>query len=135
MRDLIFIRRKEGDKPTDGVEGPRAEFARKGESTVSGGFVYRGESFPGLRGRLVFADRSGRLMAARADGRGSIERLLVGNQRALSSEDVATVRPGRMGELFILTTKGNIYELQKRTTASRKKRKSRRPLMAWVAPF
>lgn len=122
----------EGQKPTEGVVGPRAEFAQAENRRIAGGFVYRGESFPSLRGKLVFADSSGRLMASRTDGRGLTERLLVGNQHALIEETVAGVRAGRMGELFILTGKGNIYELQKRTTASKKIRRSRRPMMAWV---
>jgi len=122
-----------GDRPTEGVVGPRAEFAKAAERQITGGFVYRGESFPSLRGKLVFADSSGRLMASRIDGRGVMERLLVGNQVALNDETIAGVRSGRMGELFILTGGGNIYELQKRITAEEKpRRKKSRPLMAWT---
>lgn len=120
-----------GQKPTEGVEPPRTEYATDGFNRVAGGFIYRGELFPALRGRLLLADASGRLMTARASGHSEMERLLVGNRQALSSQAVTGIRPGPSGELFILTGNGDIYELQKRNASARSKKK-KRPLLCWA---
>ncbi|MCB1234809.1 MAG: PQQ-dependent sugar dehydrogenase [Verrucomicrobiae bacterium] len=130
----FFYPPSRGEKPEDGVEPPRAEFAKSTEDGVAGGFVYRGERFPELRGKLLFASSKGSLMATRADGGAPVDRLLIGNQMAFSGHGIAGIRPGPMGEIFIFSADGGVYELQKRTTASQVK-KSRRPLLCWAAPF
>lgn len=123
-----------GKKPTEGVEGPRTEFATDGDDRVAGGFIYRGELFPALRGRLLLADTAGRLLTARATGNRTgeaMDRLLIGNRQSLASQSVTGIRPGPTGELFILTGNGDIYELQKRNASARSK-KAKKPLLAWA---
>ncbi len=120
-----------GRKPTEGVIAPRIEFASQGGIRAAGGFIYRGEKFPALRGRLLFAGTDGRLMSSRVDGKGGIARLLVGNQRSLGNQAVTGIRPGPMGELFVMTRNGDIYELQKRN-ASATSKKRKRPILCWA---
>ena len=120
-----------GQKPTEGVEGPRTEFLAVGPDRVAGGFIYRGELFPSLRGKLLFADTSGRLLTARMSSKSAINRLLVGNRQTLTTHSITGIRPGPTGELFILAGNGDIYELQKRNASARSK-KARRPLLCWA---
>ncbi|MCB1232595.1 MAG: PQQ-dependent sugar dehydrogenase, partial [Verrucomicrobiae bacterium] len=120
-----------GRKPTEGVVGPRVEFAAESGMRAAGGFIYRGNQFPALRGRMLFSGSDGRLMTSRIDGQGQIDRLLVGNQNSLAANAITAIRPGPTGELFVLTRNGDIFELQKRTTSARSK-KSRRPILCWA---
>ncbi len=121
----------QGRKATEGVVGPHTEIARQGGDRIAGGFIYRGNQFPALRGRLMLASASGRLLASRMGGQEEIARLLVGNQGALGASSITGIRPGPTGELFILTGNGDIYELQKQTSAVRSK-KAVRPLLCWI---
>jgi glucose/arabinose dehydrogenase len=98
----------EGDPPPDAVapvyEYPRAD----GRCAVTGGFVYRGEAIPALRGAYVFADFCvGRIHAlAVQDGRVTDERDLGVRMDALVSfaEDAA-------GELYVLSLGGQISRI------------------------
>ena len=121
-----------GRKSTEGVTAPRTEFASVGGDRIAGGFIYHGNHFPALRGRLMFASASGRLMSSRLGSQDDvISRLLVGNQRSLSTNAVTGIRPGPTGELFVLTSSGDIYELQKQNSAVRSK-KAKRPMLCWA---
>ena len=80
----------------------------------------------------MFASASGRLMSSRLGSQDDvISRLLVGNQRSLSTNAVTGIRPGPTGELFVLTSSGDIYELQKQNSAVRSK-KAKRPMLCWA---
>lgn len=127
----FFYPPSRGKKPTEGVKAPVAEFGRNGGDRAAGGFIYRGELFPALRGRLVLASSGGRILSARMGGHGGMARLVVGNQRELVSGSITGIRPGPTGELFVLTRSGGIYELQKQTAAIGSK-KSKRPLLCWA---
>lgn len=126
-----FYPPSKGRRPNEGVTGPRVEFPGRGGNRATGGFIYRGGDFPALHGRLIFSGADGRLMVSRTDGKGGIERLLVGNQSALAASGVTGIRPGPSGELFVMNQNGDIYELQKRSTSARTK-KLKRPLLCWA---
>lgn len=126
-----FYPPSKGKRSTEGVTSPRIEFASEENVRAAGGFIYRGEEFPALRGRLLFSDSNGKLMSSKIDGQGGISRLLVGNQRSLGSTPITGIRPGPTGELFLLTDNGDVYELQKRN-ASATSKKSKRPILCWA---
>ncbi|MCB1087045.1 MAG: PQQ-dependent sugar dehydrogenase [Verrucomicrobiae bacterium] len=127
----FFYPPSRGRRPTDGVRAPIAEFARNGSDLATGGFIYRGELFPALRGRLLMSSSGGRILTSRISGDSSLARLMVGNQREVTEAGITGIRPGPTGELFILTKGGGIYELQKQT-ASAGSKKRRRPLLYWA---
>lgn len=129
----FFYPPAKGRKPSDGgVRAPKAEFARQGGERAAGGFIYRGQSFPALRGRLLVATSAGRILSARfSSGQSEMARLVVGNQRELAGNQITGIRPGPTGELFILTRSGGIYEMQKQTAAIGS-RKAKKPLLCWV---
>lgn len=127
----FFYPPAKGRKPTEGVKAPAAEYARNGGERAAGGFIYRGQAFPALRGRLLLASSGGRILSARLGGNREMARLVVGNQRELAGNLITGIRPGPTGELFILTRGGGIYELQKQTAAIGS-RKFKRPLLCWA---
>ena len=76
--------------------------------SVTGGYVYRGDAIPGLRGAYVFADFvSGRLWRLdEADGSFDLEELLQ------SSLKIASFAEGLDGELYVLDFEdGGIFRL------------------------
>lgn len=58
---------------TQGLIDPLSDYPHaNGDSSITGGFVYRGNDLPALRGRYVFGDfSSGRIWALEDDGQGS----------------------------------------------------------------
>ena len=61
-----------GDCGPAGMEDPVSEYGHSdGNDSITGGYVYRGDSLPALRGRYVFGDfGSGRIWALDDDGQG-----------------------------------------------------------------
>jgi len=57
---------------TAGLIGPLSDYPHaNGDNSITGGFVYRGDAVPALRGRYVFGDfGSGRIWALEDDGQG-----------------------------------------------------------------
>ena len=111
--------RLEGTKPFQGTPptshvAPLYEYAtgEDGACAVTGGYVYRGDRIPALRGVYVFADAcQGRVMGLRADGgnltdRGALGPVITGQPYAISSfgEDAS-------GEVYVLSLAGGIYRL------------------------
>jgi glucose/arabinose dehydrogenase len=82
-------------------------FDKEGGNAVTGGYVYRGETFPEMQGFYFFADwTNGRVWALTHSAYGAIKRELLETGFQISSffEDVE-------GELYILTIDGNMYHL------------------------
>lgn len=84
----------------------------------TGNIVYRGESFPSLAGKLIFASHDGQLMACdpvegsrQGSRQGSPLRALdLGN---LSQREFSALRTTPMGELVILCEDGSVFEMRK----------------------
>ena len=87
---------------------PAVTYGRDGGCSVIGGFVYRGRSIPGLRGRYVYGDFcSGRTWSFRWDGRQVRDHLAewaTVPQLASFGEDGA-------GELYAVAITGRLYRL------------------------
>jgi glucose/arabinose dehydrogenase len=76
-----------------------------GGNAVTGGYVYRGEQFPGMQGFYFFADwTNGRVWALEPTARNTLELLDTGDQISSFFED-------SNGELYILTITGEMYQL------------------------
>ena len=122
-----------GKKPNQGVANPKAEFRQDTGATIAGSMIYRGNHFPSLHGKLVFASQSGQLMAARTDtGTEIIDRIKIANQASLDEGGITGIRPGPEGEILVMTARGGIFGIEKQTTASGP-RKPRRPLLCLIA--
>jgi glucose/arabinose dehydrogenase len=92
-----------------GLEMPLAEYTHREGRSITGGFVYRGQSIPALRGHYLFADfASGTLWSIPADTRAlAAPRRLLDTGLAVSSfgEDAA-------GEVYLLDHGGGgVYRL------------------------
>ena len=111
--------RMEGSHPYDGADPlagavpPVFEYSHDdGGCTVAGGYVYRGESIPGLNGAYVFADYC----------LGRIEALRLRNGRVIGHRALGPVVPGlssfgedARGELYAMSLGGGVYRLAPRS--------------------
>ncbi len=103
---------REGFHPFEGDEEPKTElidpiheYGRDDGVSVTGGYVYRGEEVPSLRGKYVFGDYgSGRLWAIEFDG---TEKTGLVDLGKVSSP--ASFGTDRDGELYICSFDGHIY--------------------------
>ncbi len=97
-----------GSAPPDHV-GPVFEYTHDEGCSITGGYVYRGRQIPGLAGAFVFADYCAsqiRAVAADADGTFLDERTLA---VGLPEQSVVSFGEGPDGELYVLTSGGEIY--------------------------
>lgn len=95
------------------MEYPNAANRRGGIGTaVIGGYVYRGNSIPGLRGKYIFGDLSGKSGSPRGklfagteqgDGRWSMEEMNIEGRSELG-EYVLAFGEDADGELYVMTT-------------------------------
>ena len=95
-----------GDAPDDAVP-PVFEYDHDTGVSITGGFVYRGEAIPALRGRYVFGDFLAGFVATLTleDGEWRAEQLPIDvPQLASFGEDSA-------GELYALNLSGTVYRL------------------------
>jgi len=79
-----------------------------GRCSVTGGYVYRGDAIPGLRGAYLFSDYcDGVIRALRLDGRD------VEQSASLNLQAPAVVSFGQDndGELYVLSLEGPVYRL------------------------
>ena len=95
-----------------GLELPVAVYpTRDGNCAVTGGYVYRGDAHPALRGFYLFADYcSGRIWAldAEAARRGvPVEPTLV----AETGLSIASFAEDKAGELYVLAFDGRVYRI------------------------
>ena len=95
-----------------GREPPMAEYPHSAGVSVTGGYVYRGNAIPGLRGRYVFGDFSnGNIWAINRDA-GMIDQGGVALDTSLS---ISAFAEDAAGELYVLNYSGGagegIYQL------------------------
>jgi uncharacterized repeat protein (TIGR03806 family) len=84
-----------------GLIDPVAEYGRNVGVSITGGFVYRGQRIPQLRGRYVFGDfGSGRLMALADDA--ATGRFRVDTLVETTGLNIASFAENAQGELFAL---------------------------------
>ncbi len=125
---------KNGNRIIDGLTPPAVEFSPdSSEKTHTGSFIYRGERFPTLVGKLVFASSNGQLMAASTeeDENGKEIPLQILDHGSEIDKEIKALRPGAFGEIFVLCADGDVFEIHKTVTAANH-RKSRRPLVCAV---
>jgi glucose/arabinose dehydrogenase len=107
--------RMEGDHPYDGADPPAHvvrpvfEYSHDdGGCTVTGGYVYRGESIPDLYGAYVFADFClGALQAIRLEGGRVIDHRVLGPIVA----NLSSFGEDARGELYAMSLGGALYRL------------------------
>lgn len=94
---------------TNGLEFPIVDYGRSEGVSVTGGFVYRGPSFPSLQGVYLYADfGTGSIWGLRyVNGQVTSQRLLLASKLAVSSfgEDEA-------GEVYLTSFNGNVYQIK-----------------------
>lgn len=85
---------------------PIVEHDRREARSITGGYVYRGEVIPGLRGAYVYGDyETGKLWSLRYDGKEVREHTELGNVRNPSSFGVDAE-----GELYVTSFDGRVYK-------------------------
>jgi glucose/arabinose dehydrogenase len=101
-----------GESPcrTEGLIDPVVEYGHGQGCSVTGGYVYRGERIPDLRGTYVYGDYcSGRIWGAPSEEPGN------GTARLLLETDlsIASFGEGLDGELYVIDhDDGGIYRLR-----------------------
>lgn len=94
----------------EGLTLPVAEYDHGDGCSVTGGYVYRGQAIPDMRGTYFYSDfcrgfvRSFRLVGGSAVDERSWPSLAPGGQVTSFGEDAA-------GELYILTSAGGVYQV------------------------
>ncbi len=90
----------------DDFEPPVAEYGRDLGCSITGGYVYRGQRLPELRGVYLYADYcSGRIWGLRYDG----ERVTEQAQLARASFQIPSFGEDEAGEVYVLGFDGGIY--------------------------
>ena len=108
------------DEPEEGVKfiDPIHQYGRTEGISITGGVVYKGDRFPALKGRYIYADwGTGRLWALQYDHKASkvvANDLLHKNELA---KDKAGFRPSAIGvdgngHLLLLSWNGKLFDLQ-----------------------
>ncbi|MBS1825512.1 MAG: PQQ-dependent sugar dehydrogenase [Acidobacteria bacterium] len=83
---------------TQGLTLPVAEYGRNDGCSITGGFVYRGRSAPGLRGSYIYADYcSGRIWGLERSGTQWVNRLLL----LAAGRNITTFGEDETGELYV----------------------------------
>jgi glucose/arabinose dehydrogenase len=94
---------------TDGLTLPVLEYGHGQGCSVTGGYVYRGAAIPAIRGHYFYSDYcSGFLRSFRLNGSAAID------QREWEVGDLGRVLSfgeDSNGELYILSSNGNVYRL------------------------
>ena len=90
----------------DEFEPPAAEYGREMGCSITGGYVYRGQRLPDLRGVYLYADYcSGRIWGLRHDG----ERVTEQAQLARAGFQIPSFGEDEAGEVYVLGFDGGIY--------------------------
>ncbi|PKB66663.1 MAG: hypothetical protein BZY81_06620 [SAR202 cluster bacterium Io17-Chloro-G4] len=94
--------------PEAGLEFPVAEYGRGAGCSITGGYVYRGESLPSLTGAYVFGDFcSGSIWGMRYDGTSVTDSLLL----VESGLNITSFGQDLTGEIYVLSRNAGIYRL------------------------
>ena len=90
----------------DAFEAPVVEYGRDSGCSITGGYVYRGQRLPELRGVYLYADFcSGRIWGLRWDG----ERVIEQGQLARAEFQIPSFGEDEAGEVYVLGFDGGIY--------------------------
>lgn len=100
---------------SEGIIKPQIEYSRNDEIGRNvGGFIYRGEQFPHLDGKSIFADETGQLLLSDTSAITKANEISILLESPVSgSFKVNGLKQGPSGELFLLCDSGEIYELKK----------------------
>jgi len=91
-----------------GLVMPVWEYDHSQGQSITGGYVYRGERLPALRGRYVYADFvSGRIWSLNAEDPASPDHRLIAD----SGLGIASFGVDDTGEFYLLAFDGRIYRL------------------------
>ena len=91
-----------------GLELPVAEYGRDAGCSVTGGYVYRGNSLPSLAGAYVFGDFcSGSIWGMRYDGTSVSDSFLLAESRL----NITSFGQDLTGEIYVLSRNAGIYRL------------------------
>lgn len=94
---------------------PIYEYAHSEGCSITGGYVYRGNSFPLLQGRYLYADFcNGKIWSLKKDGANWVNELLFQDAAARFS----TFGENKDGELFIGDINGKLYQICELTSVS-----------------
>ncbi|MFD9030244.1 PQQ-dependent sugar dehydrogenase [Streptomyces sp. NPDC059567] len=97
-----------GTEPANHVR-PIHEYARTGLGcAVTGGFVYRGNAIPALRGQYVFSDYCDGTIRSLSLKNGTVTGV---NDLVVNGGEVISFVEGRAGELYVLALGGNIARI------------------------
>jgi hypothetical protein len=108
--DLEGTRPFSGDEPAPDAVPPIFEFDRSaGACSVTGGYVYRGEAIPDLRGAYLFSDFcDGRVRAlVQEDGQVVAERDL-----GIETSEVTTFGQGADLELYVVSRSEGLFRIE-----------------------
>ncbi|MEO8099076.1 MAG: PQQ-dependent sugar dehydrogenase [Acidobacteriota bacterium] len=91
-----------------GLTLPVAEYSHAGSAcSITGGFVYRGQMWPGLRGTYIYADYcSGRIWGLDRSGSNWVTRVLLD-----SGLGITTFGQDEAGEVYLAAANGRIYRV------------------------
>jgi uncharacterized protein (TIGR03437 family) len=90
-----------------GLTLPIAEYSHAQGCSVAGGFVYRGNGSPGLRGTYIYGDYcSGRIWGVAREGGAWVSRLLLA-----SGLSIITFGEDQAGEVYLGAANGAIYRI------------------------
>ncbi|HXG34780.1 MAG TPA: PQQ-dependent sugar dehydrogenase [Bryobacteraceae bacterium] len=98
-----------GCRPDPSFVMPVHEYGRSEGISVTGGYVYRGLRYPGLRGLYIYGDfGSGRIWGLRREGERWVNRLLLAGGKAIS-----TFGEDEEGELYLADhAAGEVYMVE-----------------------
>ncbi|MDF1751938.1 MAG: PQQ-dependent sugar dehydrogenase [Verrucomicrobiales bacterium] len=105
------------------ITSPQIEYARSAMVGRNvGGMIYRGERFPFLDGKAVFADDTGRLMAATLTPDQHTTKIHLLQPFSEIKGGVKSLKNGPDGEIFVFCEDGKIFELNKTRPMQRHQR-------------
>jgi hypothetical protein len=114
------------------ITSPQIEYARGGSVGRNvGGMIYRGERFPFLDGKAIFADETGQLLVGEVTPNRNTRKLDVLKANGEIKGAVKSMKVGPSGELFVFCEDGKIFELEKARPMMRHYY-TRRPMVAMV---
>jgi len=97
--------------PASNYIAPVIDYGRDLGVSVTGGYVYRGQALPQLRGAYIYGDfGSGRIWALRRNDDNSVE-----NEQIAEVAMISSFGEDAQGELYIVSYQGAIYRLQAST--------------------
>ncbi|MCG8599310.1 MAG: PQQ-dependent sugar dehydrogenase [Verrucomicrobiales bacterium] len=113
------------------VQPPVFALSRKSGmiGTNTGNLVYRGENFPSLAGKLIFASHDGRILVSSpnraADGERNTITTQALNLGEFSRKKFSALRSSPRGELIVLCEDGSVYEMQKQDSIGSERKRQR----------